>query len=456
MFRDGIFENFGDFLDSVKESTGDFAGPELKEIRYDVWYRDNNDPTLGLIKFGKYGVIANSPSEAKEHVHATLEDEVPGNKFEIMDVKLRNESKLEEDEEPSFTAEEQKVVQQIKKEYANSNKRYDFWIGEREDGTLTWEGGFELQLRKEFRNTYSLLPNGTVVKNIFSNESKLEEDTRKEAEQTMQPQEEQSKEDAERLSMEDWSEEDKDGAPKRKDKVEYDSKLREPEEKEFSQEVKYERKTDPLYLCNECFKTFRSKGFACTFCASPKTERIVKEVAVTQDVADSIISFYKQARGKGKSREEATQIAAKASKGRMDPVSVRRLLDKEGIDTATIPERPEESKIKEDGTDVGYYKFVFSVQYKLDGAAKEDRVEAFNEEDAKRMVLKKQPDAIIIGAKKIGEAKVKEQDENGYMTVAKGIEDKQTADSVARDKGGQVIADDEDPKKFAIVVKKEK
>ena len=435
MFRDGIFENFGDFLDSVKESTGDFAGPELKEIRYDVWYRDNNDPTLGLIKFGKYGVIADSPSEAKEHVRATLEDEVPGNKFEIMDVKLRNESKFEENLVRAH---------QIRKAKAVLNGATDLGMTKEEAE----------EILKNSSSISSEESPGAKFRTTFRMESKLEEDTRKEAEQTMQPQEEQSKEDAERLSMEDWSEEDKEGAPKRKDKVEYDSKLREPEEKEFSQEVKYERKTDPLYLCNECFKTFRSKGFACTFCASPKTERIVKEVVVTQDVADSIISFYKKARGKGKSREEATQIAAKASKGRMDPVSVRRLLDKEGIDIATIPKRPEESKIKEDGTDVGYYKFVFSVQYKLDGATKEDRVEAFNKEDAKRMVLKKQPDAIIIGAKKIGEAKVKEQDENGYMTVAKGLS-KEEAEKVAKELEGSIIPDEEDRTKFKII-KKEK
>jgi len=61
----------------------------LAETRYIVWYKDLNDPTFKLRKFGKHGwVVSDSPSGAKAHVRATLDDEAPGNQFEIMKVEL--------------------------------------------------------------------------------------------------------------------------------------------------------------------------------------------------------------------------------------------------------------------------------------------------------------------------------------------------------------------------------
>jgi len=645
-----------------------------------------------------------------------------------------------------------------------------------------------------------------------SDESKTNEDTRKEAEQTMQPQEEQPKEDAERLSMEDWSEEDKDGKPKRKDDVEYPSKLREPEEKEFEQEVKYERRMDPLYLCNECFKTFRANKPICK-CGSAVVERILKEqadscrkcgrqsvvrdglcmkcleeeekrrererdsryeskvqeekvrfsttktqtgsdtwtamkkelnslginwekdlttgdqeeIALTvsggqankfqkvaddynsgfkrkprekfageskvqeteeEDVQTKVLFAYDAAREKGKSREEAVQMAVKASKGQMTAPEVRTLLGTKSVDTAEIPERPEESKVQvneqeevsikdiydieiesgkspreaawaaldlatvgtfsalegqaqedainkflktigevpeeskvqeqnkpawsrkqveeellnpladgiqaigknyyyasqtenKDGhliyeyyspdapkievhvipydfgleeekveeSEVPFYKSVFAVQYTINGTDEEDRVEAHDEEDAKKMVLKKKPEAKDLKAKKIGESKVnetvqelvgeipginrhdqeilnwavenntiqnewpsedimidllskeekadfgmteedpegvdlgdlksiylkyvllpkakeeyakqevpeesklKEQDENGYRTVANGFSNRDEAEEVAKEHDGQVISDPDENDKFAVIVR---
>lgn len=171
-------------------------------------------------------------------------------------------------------------------------------------------------------------------------ESKVQEQDRKDAEQTMKPGEEIPKDDAERVEMEDWSDEDKDGQPKRKDKVERPTELHQVKDEEMSQEVKYERKKDPLHLCNECFKTFRSKGSVCTFCESKNTESL--------------------------------------------------------------------SKVKEAGGDVPFYKHIFAVQYKMDGVEKEDRVEAFDDADAKKMVTKKRPSAEILSVDKIGESKIDE------------------------------------------------
>jgi uncharacterized Zn finger protein (UPF0148 family) len=53
----------------------------------------------------------------------------------------------------------------------------------------------------------------------------------------------------------------------------------------------------------------------------------------------------------------------------------------------------------------------------------------------------------------IGESKLKEQEEDTFKTVAKGIEDRDTADRLAAEKEGQVVQDEEDDKKFAVITK---
>ncbi len=60
-----------------------------------------------------------------------------------------------------FTTKEKTVLAKIKKWVGTSTERYDFWICGN-----TWEGGFELSLDTEFRNTYSMqrkvFPSGAV------------------------------------------------------------------------------------------------------------------------------------------------------------------------------------------------------------------------------------------------------------------------------------------------------
>jgi len=75
----------------VKEGStpSDFSNSPVKETRYEVWYKDNNAPTLGVQKFGKYGVVAASERDAVKHVRATLDEEAPGNEFELVKVELR-------------------------------------------------------------------------------------------------------------------------------------------------------------------------------------------------------------------------------------------------------------------------------------------------------------------------------------------------------------------------------
>ncbi len=67
-----------------------------------------------------------------------------------------------------MTKDEKKVIEKIKKEHGGTTKRYDFWFAYNETGKLTYEGGYELPKHVNFRNDYSLMPGGKVVKNIFS------------------------------------------------------------------------------------------------------------------------------------------------------------------------------------------------------------------------------------------------------------------------------------------------
>ena len=53
------------------------------------------------------------------------------------------------------------------------------------------------------------------------------------------------------------------------------------------------------------------------------------------------------------------------------------------------------------------------------------------------------------------ESKLKEQEEDTFKTVAKGITDKADADKLAKEKEGQVVQDEEDRTKFAVLVKVE-
>ena len=50
------------------------------------------------------------------------------------------------------------------------------------------------------------------------------------------------------------------------------------------------------------------------------------------------------------------------------------------------------------------------------------------------------------------ESKFKEQEEDNYTTIAKGIMDRDTADSLAADKDGMVV-EDEEKGKFAVIKK---
>lgn len=254
-----------------------------------------------------------------------------------------------------------------------------------------------------------------VLDIVLVKESKLKEQDRKEAEQTMQPQEETPKEDAERLSMEDWSDTDKDGKPKRKDKVEYPSKLREPEEKELSQEVKYERKTDPLYLCNECFKTFRANKPICK-CGSETVERIGKIKERSIRTGDRVQIKDSPNLGTGTAQRfvegsEPAKIVVEWDDGHRteeEIFNLTRRIGKSGVYS--------ESKVKEEKGEVGFLRKVFNVKYTENGKELETRVMGFDETDARKYIEKRKKGVVVTDVQQVGESKINSEGmDNKYL-----------------------------------------
>jgi len=160
---------------------------------------------------------------------------------------------------------------------------------------------------------------------------------------------------------------------------------------------------------------------------------------------DTIISAYKKARKEGKSREEATQIASRASKGQADAPAVRRLLGIRGVKESKfsfvrkqkhlwlcndcaktfranvgICEKCKGENIEKitegDVEAIGLYKDVYEVWYKdKNGKSSSTRVEAFDKADAERMVKKSKAAELgkITKVEKVSEGKDQPGKHNG-------------------------------------------
>ena len=71
-----------------------------------------------------------------------------------------------------LTESEKKMLRGIRRELVGG-KRYDFWFiyeyclrcGKSLNKAIGWEGGYELQLTKRFRNDYSVLKGKQLIKN---------------------------------------------------------------------------------------------------------------------------------------------------------------------------------------------------------------------------------------------------------------------------------------------------
>jgi hypothetical protein len=259
--------------------------------------------------------------------------------------------------------------------------------------------------------------------------------------QTMQPQEKPNI-NAEDYHMEDYSEEDLEKVKSKS--AETGNAIRQVEDDELKQEP-----------------------------GKAKKESITSKVDTPED---TIISAYKEARRNGKSREEATQIAAKASKGQADSVAVRRLLDIRGVresESTFTKQKPlwlcnscfktfrsdenicgckstNTEKITEgEGWAVGHLMHVYDVKFELNGKEDSTRVEAFDEADAKSYMKKisRLRGAKILGITKVQEDKMpggladkskpedfdKEQLEAGIKVEMEHTKDPKVAQEIAMD-----------------------
>jgi len=232
---------------------------------------------------------------------------------------------------------------------------------------------------EDFRHLFP----GYELEEDIQNESKFLEQKRKEVEQTEMPKMETPKDDAERLSMEDWSDTDKEGNPKRRDNVEYPSKLYEPEEEEMKDNIRYENRKHPLYLCDECFKTFRNLKAVCIFCESKNVEKIVKKVKEKEEVPflkDVYSVEYIQ-----DSEKHETRVMA------FDEFNAEELVKKDHPNVEVLSvKKISEVKVKEDYVEKhpGTFEVVFNDGHK-------ETLDADSKVDAKQKARKAYPKSTI-------------------------------------------------------------
>lgn len=292
------------------------------------------------------------------------------------------------------------------------------------------------------------------------------------------------------------------------------------------------QKQEPLWLCNECYSTYRSNEVICAVCESTEVERILeqsKEVfQVTWTNTDTgkeestrVMAYDKTdaKREAKRSNREITKVKGPITEEpKKEEAKVPFDQDKEGnlkereqkvtedepittIEIVTSKVDPEAYNIRVVQLPEGSIvildsvsdrevamergkKFARDLNAKFLGIIDEKKIE---EDKARRKIeleklgvgqlkdlwLKKvspvpgfgkespKEKGILINHilgvefRKKWESKLKEQEEDTFTTLAKGIEDKETADKLAAEKEGQVVVDDEDDKKFAVLVRKE-
>lgn len=345
-----------------------------------------------------------------------------------------------------------------------------------------------------------------------------------------------------------------------------------------SNESKQTKKGKQLYLCNECFKTFRANESICTHCQSENVERIVlqegEDSPGERDGTGPAKSSYQKRKygDKGKRKQAGEECPFEENKveedyrkitpglyqvtfydGTTRDIEADSMVDAKTKTTGEsaekkvtsvkllkqlAPVRTEENKIHEtvqelvgevdgidridqhllnkaiesgvipnqfpelevmidelsaadvakdlgvkdiDDVDIGdidavYLKYILLPKAKeASRAARESNINEVKEEK----IMQRLRDYIeeLDGASLVAlynrwfeenislddvewvnsESKLKEEEEkDSFKTVAKGIEDKDTADKLAAEKEGQVVADEEDDKKFAVIKRVEK
>lgn len=288
-----------------------------------------------------------------------------------------------------------------------------------------------------------------------------------------------AKDDAETFNMEDIPDADIEKA--KKGTLKKDNPTAEVKDKELKQI--YSSRKSSIYLCNECCKTFVVKDLkeSCPKCGKKNIEMLV-------EADSSMVPTYKHVfavKYKDGDTEEETRMEAfdesdarnmtskghsgrkilsvnKISENKEPPFTIEGYLGKGQIDILwsgntygdamdAFSELSDETKSK--------YKFVNIIDNTDDiGEAKDERGKRDGTGPYKDSYQKK--DKAVGKRKEAGEtcpneSKVDEQTEDNYTTVAKGISDKVSAEKLAKEQDGQVVADEQDEKKFMVIKKAE-
>jgi len=191
-----------------------------------------------------------------------------------------------------------------------------------------------------------------VYPGISIGESKEKENKSDEAPQNTKTVEEPEA-DPEDMGLEDH---DKDDFNKAGAKIKPDSEANKelaieevPEDKTQRLDSSKNESTDPLWLCNNCDKTFRNTVEECTFCLSNIVERITPVQEGDDDPFDSeaLVTVYKKARANGRSRAEAVKAVVNKA-GDMNAFDVRNMLMKKGVREVTEEEIESRQQLMED------------------------------------------------------------------------------------------------------------
>jgi hypothetical protein len=159
-----------------------------------------------------------------------------------------------------------------------------------------------------------------------------------------------------------------------------------------------ENREDPLWLCNECAKTFRNAESKCLYCDASNADRITPG-----------------------GEEEETPVAEKIISDEVKEILSQHL--------TKFIERHERANLSPDDEVVSFFKTLSRV-YKVSESDVMDVYEIVKEgfNDAEHI----------------------------FRTIGKGIEDKREADDMARrTRGAKVVSDDEDEKRFMVIVPQE-
>ena len=210
-----------------------------------------------------------------------------------------------------------------------------------------------------------------------------------------------------------------------------------------------------LFLCNECAKTFRANENKCPTCGK-EAESVIKEEKKLKDEKEEELPVEKPEKDETVSAEvkvegqEKLAPEVKADDG--GEVKDKDTKNESKVKESLEEDNPDAWEDLVDRTASDLYKKDFKdcspkeKQAVIAKAKQKSNVEESN---------KKKVDEQSVGVSEVP-SQAKSKDPSKRTIVAKGLADKYEAERIASSKKGSVVSDDEDPKKFMVVVKEAK